>query len=79
MRDKGRREWSKERLGAWAALVFGAAWLGGCNDQGLTVAEADVVLTIEDEGRDYGAYKSFYLPDLVADLCPSEDDGSNSA
>jgi len=50
----------------------------GCERKTLTIAEADIVLTFKDEGRDYSEYKTYLLPDKVVDLCPTEDGAEGS-
>lgn len=74
MKSKGYRGLLGIHALASAGAVVSGWSLGGCADRGLSVAEADVVLTIEDEGRNYSDYATFFLPDVIADLCPSEDD-----
>lgn len=52
----------------WGLLLMAPA-LWACSYQSLTVEETDVVLTIEDEGRDYAKLKTYALTDEVYDLC----------
>lgn len=47
-------------------LAFGACYPG---DQ-LTVEEADVVVTIFDEGTDFAAYSTYAMPDSIIHLLP---------
>lgn len=60
----------------WSALLLviptAASWsLGatGCSFNGLTTSETDVVLTIEDEDRNYSRYRTYSLTDEIVDLC----------
>lgn len=52
-----------------AGLLLFAPALWSCSYESLSVAETDVVLTIEDEGRDYEELKTYALTDEVYDLC----------
>ncbi len=59
----------------WAVVLglggtlLAASTLGACSFEGLSTAETDVVLTFEDEKRDYSAYKTYALTDQIIDLC----------
>ncbi len=60
-------------------LVFACATASlpfGCSYKSLTTAETDVVLTLQDEGRDYAKLKTYALSPDVVDLCQlaSEDE-----
>lgn len=41
----------------------------GCNSQTLDIDETDVVVTFEDEERDYSNLETFSVPETVVDLC----------
>lgn len=49
-------------------LLLAPAFLA-CSYESLSVEETDVVVTIEDEGRDYKKLKTYALTDEVQDLC----------
>lgn len=46
-----------------------ALGLGGCGFNTLSTSETDVVVTIEDEKRDYSDYKTYALTNEIVDLC----------
>lgn len=50
-------------------LLLVAPLFFACSYESLTVAETDVVVTIEDDGRDYTELKTYALTDEVHDLC----------
>ncbi|HSC88380.1 MAG TPA: DUF4136 domain-containing protein [Polyangiaceae bacterium] len=54
---------------AAGALVAAGLSMGACSFEGLTTSETDVVITIEDEERDYSAFGTYALTDQVVDLC----------
>ncbi len=56
------------RFDLWALLSI-CALSTGCGDRSLTVEETDVVVTFEDEDRDYAELRTFVVPDTILDLC----------
>jgi hypothetical protein len=62
------------RPGALAALVGLAALAAaaGCTPETLTIAETDLVVTVESEEADYGALRTYALTDAVTDLCSND-------
>jgi hypothetical protein len=62
-------------VGVCLGLVPG---LTGCSRAGLEIDETDVVLTFEDEDRDYSRLTTFSMPDKVVDLCEAASEGSVS-
>jgi hypothetical protein len=57
------------RLSLGLLLVGAVVSTGACNFSSLSTSETDVVLTIEDEDRNYSDYKTYALTDKVIDLC----------
>jgi hypothetical protein len=52
----------------------------GCSRKYLSVAETDVVVTFEDEGRDYSGYRTYLMPEQIVDLCedPSNEEDAGA-
>lgn len=57
------------RLGRIAFALLGAAVAVSCYAETLTIAETDLVVTVENPDADYSSFRTYALTDTVTDLC----------
>jgi len=57
------------KLGRIAFAVLAAAMAVSCYIETLTVAETDLVVTIQDPDADYSSFRTYALTDTITDLC----------
>lgn len=68
---------ARRDLAMWGmGLTLSGAFIG-CTTQTLSIAESDVVVTFEDEDRDYSKIKTFSLPTRVVELCEAAMGGAS--
>ena len=57
------------RLGRIVFAVLAAATAVSCYVETLTIAETDLVVTVENPDADYASFRTYALTDTVTDLC----------
>jgi hypothetical protein len=62
------------RLGRIAFALLGAAIAVSCYAETLTIAETDLVVTVENPDADYASFRTYALTDTVTDLCSIDPD-----
>lgn len=60
-----RRGWTRGVVVALTLLLSALTFAACYTDYGLTYADYDVVVTLYDKNTDFGAFKTFYMPDSV--------------
>lgn len=62
------------RVGQAAWVALGGVLVISCAVESLTVAETDLVVTVENPDANYSSYRTYALSDTVTDLCSVDPD-----